>query len=245
MFTTATKNKGGNRNMKSPNTVLRWVAMPMLLGCLGTASAWAQDQPNQTLDQVDAFSAFKVLEMAFDRQDPPTLPDFSEPDLGSPAGIAACKLASSGLYCLATNGSGSQVVRQWALPLAVTNGTPPVDRFSCADSALGLNGGPCTGMTVDVSGAIWVSGKKTGTTNYRLIKLVKPAALPTGCTAGGSIDRLTSRRTKRSDIGKSATSIARVPPLVQNTTIRQGFPARVGTQETNAGRLGDRREIPH
>ena len=103
--TTATKNKGGNRNMNSSNTVLRWVATPLLLGCLGTASAWGQDQPNQTLDQVDAFSATKVLEMAFDRQNPPTLPDFSEPDLGSPAGIAACKLASSGLYCLATNGS--------------------------------------------------------------------------------------------------------------------------------------------
>ena len=157
----------------------------MLLGCLGTASAWGQDQPNQTLDQVDAFNANKVLEMAFDRQNPATLPDFSEPDLGSPAGLAACKLASSGLYCLATNGSGSQVVRQWTLPLAVTNATPPVDRFSCADSALGLNGGTCTGMTVDVSGAIWVSGKKASIpSDYSLVKVVKTSALPNGCTNG-------------------------------------------------------------
>lgn len=171
--------------MKSSDTVNRWMAIPMLLGCLGTASAWGQDQPNQTLDQVDAFDSSKVLEMLFDRQNPATLPDFSEPDLGSPAGLAACKLASSGLYCLATNGSGSQVVRQWTLPLAVTNATPPVDRFSCTDPALGLSGGTCTGMTVDVSGAIWVSGKKASIPgDYSLVKVVKTSALPNGCTNG-------------------------------------------------------------
>ena len=78
------------------------------------------------------------------------------------------------------------MVRQWVLPLSGAGGSP-VNRLSCADPALGLDGGTCTGLTVDMSGAIWVSGKKTGTTNYSLIKLVKPAALPTGCTAGGSI----------------------------------------------------------
>jgi hypothetical protein len=177
--------------MTSSHIAKRLQAALALLGCLGAASAWGQDQPNQTLDQVDAFDSTKVLEMLFDRQNPDgTPPDFSEPDLGSPAGLAACKLASSGLYCLATDGSGSQVVRQWTLPLAVVNATPPVDRFSCADLKLGLSDGTCTGMTVDVSGAIWVSGKNKNTTSdYRLVKLVKnpSAAVPNGCK-GLSID---------------------------------------------------------
>ena len=103
------------------------------------------------------------------------------------SGLAACKLAPSGLYCLATDSTtGQQVVRQWVLPLA----GPPVDRFSCADDALGFPGNTCTGLTADISGAIWVSGK-TGSNpeTYSLIKLVKnpSAALPNGCAAGGSI----------------------------------------------------------
>jgi len=171
--------------MTSSRIENRWQATLALLGCLGAASAWGQDQPNQTLDQVDAFDSANVLEMLFDRQNPASQPDFNTLDLGSPAGLAACKLAPSGLYCLA-NGSPSQVVRQWVLPLSGEGGSP-VNRLSCADATLGLDGGTCTGLTVDMSGAIWVSGKKTGTTNYSLIKLVKPAALPTGCTAGGSI----------------------------------------------------------
>lgn len=165
--------------MNSSIIVRRWVVASVLLGCLGSGSAWGADQPNQTLDQVDAFNATKVLEMAFDRPPPP----FSELALGSSAaGLAACKLAPSGLYCLASS-SGVQVVRQWVLPLAGPGGSP-VDRFSCANPVLGLDQGTCTGLTVDMSGAIWVSGKKTGTSNYSLIKLVKTAALPSGCTNG-------------------------------------------------------------
>ena len=81
--------------MTSSRIENRWQATLALLGCLGAASAWGQDQPNQTLDQVDAFDSTKVLEMAFDRQNPANLPDFSTLDLGSPAGLAACKLVAS------------------------------------------------------------------------------------------------------------------------------------------------------
>jgi hypothetical protein len=176
--------------MTSSRIAYRWQATLALLGCLGAASTWGQNQPNQTLDQVDAFDSAKVLEMLFDRQDPATLPDFSALELGGPAGLAACKLAPSGLYCLATNTTtgqqttGQQIVRQWVLPLSGPGGSP-VNRLSCADLALGLDGETCTGLTVDMSGAIWVSGKKTGTANdYRLVKVVKQAALPNGCTGG-------------------------------------------------------------
>jgi hypothetical protein len=146
--------------MTSSRFASRWQATLALLGCLGAASAWGQDQPNQTLDQVVTFDAARntVLEMAFERQNPASLPDFSTLNLGSPVGLAACKIASSGLYCLA-DGSANQVVRQWVLPLAGPGGSP-VDRLSCADPALDLDGGTCTGLTVDMSGAIWVSGKK-------------------------------------------------------------------------------------
>ena len=162
--------------MKSSIIGRRCAAVSVLLGFLGAGSAWGADEPNQTLDQVDAFSATKVLEMAFDRPPPP----FSELALGSPAGLAACKLAASGLYCLASS-AGVQVVRQWKLPLTLPDGSP-VDRFSCAAAALGLDGGTCTGLTADISGAIWVSGQKG--TSYSLFKLVKAAILPGGCTNG-------------------------------------------------------------
>jgi hypothetical protein len=183
---TATEFRGGESKMTSSRIAHRWQATLALLGCLGAASAWGQNQPNQTLDQVDAFDSANVLEMLFDRQSPASQPDFSTLDLGSPAELAACKLAPSGLYCLA-KGPTSQVVRQWVLPLSGEGGSP-VNRLSCADATLGLDGGTCTGLTVDMSGAIWVSGKKKGSTNdYSLVKVVKQAALPNGCTAGGSI----------------------------------------------------------
>ena len=166
--------------MTSSRIANHWQTALALLGCLGAASAWGQDQPNQTLDQVDAFDSANVLEMLFDRQNPSSQPDFSPLALGSPAGLAACKLAASGLYCLA-NGSAGQVVRQWVLPLSGAGGSP-VNRLSCADGALGLDEDTCTGLTVDMSGAIWVSGKKGS--NYSLVKVVKQAALPNGCTDG-------------------------------------------------------------
>jgi hypothetical protein len=172
--------------MTSSRIANRWQATLALLGFLGAGSAWGQDQPNQTLDQVDAFDSANVLEMLFDRQNPnPAIkPDFAALGLGSAAGLASCKLASSGLYCLAKDSETSpQVVRQWVLPLAGPGGSP-TNRFRCNDLGFELGeSGTCTGLTVDMSGAIWVSGKKGS--NYSLVKLVKPSALPTKSCTGG------------------------------------------------------------
>ncbi len=151
------------------------------LGLLATTSALGQasgSQPSQTLDQVDAFDTQAVLDMAFD--DPNAPADYA--DLGiDGTNLAACKLGAKGLYCLETNGQGQQVVRRWKDP-----GKPLefVDLLRCDDASLGLAGSrPCSGLTFDLSGAVWVSGIKTNAA-YSLVKVVPKASLA-GCPGNG------------------------------------------------------------
>ncbi len=155
-----------------------------LIALLAAANAQGQAQPNQVLDQVDAFNARAVLEMAFDR---PSLPDATKlPITGSE--LAACKLTASGLYCLERNGDGRQVVRQWQEPLNPAF----VDRFQCDDPVLRLQDGTCTGLTVDLSGAIWVAGRKAGSpASFSLVKVVNKALIG-ACPGGGGWAELTS-----------------------------------------------------
>ena len=156
-----------------------------LIALLGAANAQGQAQPNQVLDQVDAFNSGAVLEMAFDR---PSLPDATKlPITGSE--LAACKLTASGLYCLERDDDGRQVVRQWQEPLNPAF----VDRFQCDDTALGLQNGICTGLTVDLSGAIWVAGRKaTSTTSYSLVKVVSKASLIGACSTSSGWTELSA-----------------------------------------------------
>ena len=149
-----------------------------LIALFGAANAQGQAQPNQVLDQVDAFNSNAVLEMAFDR---PSLPDATPlPINGSE--LAACKLTASGLYCLEKrSGDDKQVVRQWQEPLNPAF----VDRFECDDPVLGLKNGSCTGLTVDLSGAIWVAGRKvTSSASYSLVKVVSKASFNGVCPTG-------------------------------------------------------------
>ena len=142
-------------------------------------SAMAQDTPaEQTLDQVDAFSNGVVQEMGFDR---PSLPSASALPL-SGSSLRSCKLTASGLYCLETRDDGKQVVRQWKEPQKPSF----VDRFACDDTSLGFDAGTCTGLTVDLSGALWVSGRKGA--NYSLVKVVPQSDLLPAitCQIGGS-----------------------------------------------------------
>ena len=158
------------------------VLAPIL--ALGAAGAWGQNQPDQTLDQVDAFDAAVVLDMAFtDPSTPePAVPDFT--NLGVNAGgLASCKITPNGLYCLAivtpVSGTPYQVVRFWADPKAKP--LDHADLLRCDDSALGLQVKPgvppqCTGLTVDLAGAIWVTGSQDGK-NYRLLKIDQEPAV--------------------------------------------------------------------
>jgi len=137
---------------------------------LGATSAWSQGQAQttrQTLDRVDAFNSTAVLEMAFD--DVNRTKDFINLGIVG-ANFSTCKLtATDGIFCL-----DGKVVRHWP------NTQDPltfVDRLSCNDPALGLDTkktNTCTGMTVDLAGAIWLAGKKAST--HSLIKVIAKAA---------------------------------------------------------------------
>jgi len=139
--------------------------------------AWAE-APHQTLDRVESFNPTSVIEMQF--HDPDRTQDFI--NLGiTGTSITACKLtALDGLYCL-----DGKIVRHW--PDTSEPGTS-INEFSCGDSALQLaSTNPCTSMTVGLSGAIYLGGRKSNSNN--LIKVIaKPSGgCPTGSTsfAGG------------------------------------------------------------
>ena len=135
--------------------------------------AWAE-APHQTLDRVESFNPTSVIEMQF--HDPDRTQDFI--NLGiTGTSITACKLtALDGLYCL-----DGKIVRHW--PDTSEPGTS-INEFSCGDSALQLaSTNPCTSMTVGLSGAIYLGGRKSNSNN--LIKVIaKPSAgCPTGSTS--------------------------------------------------------------
>jgi hypothetical protein len=146
----------------------------------GTAASGQTVQTIQTLDRVDVYNKAKVLEMEFD--DPGRTFDFTALDItpATAAGFSACQVtATQALYCI-----DGKDVRYWAKPSQVavpnTNGSL---LFSCTDAALGLDGAsanPCTGLTVDLSGAIWLAGKKAA--SYSLFKLV--ARTGSTCSSG-------------------------------------------------------------
>src|SRR6185503_15475597 len=135
------------------------------------AGAQQSEGAHQTLDRVDSFNATSVLEMQF--HDPDRTQDFI--NLGiTGTSITACKLtALDGLFCL-----DGKIIRHW--PNTDEPGTS-INEFSCGDSALQLaSTNPCTSMTVGLSGAIYLAGRKTNSNN--LIKVVaKPSG---GCPSG-------------------------------------------------------------
>jgi hypothetical protein len=140
---------------------------------LVTTVAWAQQAqgPHQTLDRVDTFNPTSVLEMQF--HDPDRTQDFINLGIVGTS-ITACKLTElDGLYCL-----DGKIIRHW--PDTSEPGTS-INEFSCGDSALQLaSTNPCTAMTVGLSGAIYLAGRKTNSNN--LIKVVaKPSG---GCPSG-------------------------------------------------------------
>ena len=142
----------------------------VLFVSLGATSAWSQAQvqiTRQTLDRIDAFNSTAVLEMTFG--DVTRTEDFINLGIVG-TNFSTCKLtATDGIFCL----DGKQV-RHWPNtqdPLTFVN------RLSCNDPALGLDtkkANTCTGLTVDLSGAIWLAGKKAST--HSLIKVVAKAA---------------------------------------------------------------------
>jgi len=151
-----------------------WLLASVLLSAiLGAGSAVGQEGTIQTLDRIDAYSTTGVVEMAFDQPLDATPPDYSPTGITG-SNFRACKLtATDGLYCL-----DGKIVRQWANPAKSSAGTP---LFSCNDVP-GLDSksaDTCTGMTVDLSGNIWLAGKNKGKT-HNLVKVRLADSSPGG-----------------------------------------------------------------
>jgi hypothetical protein len=154
---------------------------------LGLSAAMAD--VSQKLDSVDGVTTHGVLEMLFGKYPlpGPTDPGYETPltaTVGSGLSFVACqRSASRNLYCLlnsytGTNGQMTQPVRRWKESGSVE------DLFSCTDAALHLDGkksNPCTSITVDLAGNIWLGGRDG--TSYSAIKVVE---VPAGasCEAG-------------------------------------------------------------
>lgn len=131
---------------------------------------------SQTLDRVAVFGATRVVEMAF--ADPTRTVDVIDDGI-SGAGFLACKLtATSGLYCL-----DGRILKRWPNPKLPAQFTSVLQ---CDDPVLRLDTkkpNPCTSMTVDQQGAIWLAGRKAN--SHSLLKVLPKIAglCPTGFTA--------------------------------------------------------------
>jgi hypothetical protein len=147
---------------------------------VGLSLAEAQAEVTQTLDSVDAVSNKRVLEMRFGDQPRPlaTDPGYEPVDAASLTGasesfLACQRAANRDLYCLLSSYTGSdgkltQPVRRWS-----DNGSTQ-ELFSCTDPSLGLDrrrANPCTSLTVDLAGNLWLGGRN-GTT-HSVLKVVE------------------------------------------------------------------------
>lgn len=131
----------------------------------------------QTLDTVVVHSVDAVLEMAF--VDPPPVPNFTNTGIVGSAFTACERTAINGIYCLDGN-----VLRNWP-----DREAPSDTVVDCTDPVLGLDAGKpgaCAGMTVESTGAVWISGRKKGN-SYSLFRAVKQNAMPTICSSGAPL----------------------------------------------------------
>jgi len=132
-----------------------------LVGVVVGGQALAQNTTVQTLDRTNVFNKTTVLETEFG--DPARTVDFTVLGITAVTGFSACQItATRGLFCL-----DGTAVRNWPDPDSATGNGALL--FSCTDTTLGFN--PCSAMTVDQAGAVWLAGKKGN--SYNLVKVFK------------------------------------------------------------------------
>jgi hypothetical protein len=152
----------------------RFARSASILGIsLLTTAAWAQQETRQALDTIDSFNPTSVIEMQF--HDPDRTQDFINLGLTG-TNLSGCQLtALDGMFCLDQN----KFIKHW--PEIEEPGTS-VNKFSCANSALGLSATtPCSTFTMNLSGAFLLGGKKSNN-KYSVIKVIaKPSS---GCPSG-------------------------------------------------------------
>lgn len=130
----------------------------LVFALLAGANAWSEDTVVQTLDSVYVHSQTDVLDMAFD--DPLRMSDFTNTGISGTNYLACKRTAIAGLFCL----DGTDVVR-------TPNVANPMSSFvaiDCEDPALDLDtkkGEPCTALTVDATGVVWLGTKTRGKTH--------------------------------------------------------------------------------
>jgi len=165
------------RSMNRWRTVLAALVLGVLASFTSDLSQAQAQITRQTLDQVDAHTSTDVLQMAFD--DPDRVRDFVNLGIVGTR-FSSCELtATDGIFCL-----DGKVIRHW--PNAA-NPQTFVDELSCNDPALKLDTkklDTCTSMAVDLTGAIWIAGKKANT--HSLIKIVAKD-VGTACPGGWSV----------------------------------------------------------
>ncbi len=144
----------------------------------GTAGAHAQGV--QVLDSVDGYATNSVLNMGF--RDPLPRIDFQKLEVGVGSVVACQRAITQGLYCI----DGS-ILRFWPNTKSVVAGViPDIDVLACTDPVLGFDRrkpNPCTSVTVDYNGAIWLAGRKAN--SHSLVKVVEKSKLGTACGPGG------------------------------------------------------------
>lgn len=144
------------------------------------ASAAAHGAAVQILDSVDVFgrdsttASSTVLEMAF--RDPlPRPAPFDQLNVAGTTILACQRAADQGLYCLDGN-----FVRYFPDTKAVPYGNPlpDIELLDCRDPALKLDArrpNPCTSMTVDLDGNLWLAGRKAN--SHSVLKVVRESTL--------------------------------------------------------------------
>lgn len=138
------------------------IAILALMVGAGTASAQTVAS-RQTLDRVYSYGPNATLNMAFGNAYRP--PDFTNLGVTGSNFITCTITATGGLFCL-----DGKFVRNWPNPLKPSTFSTPID---CSDPGLGLEtrkGDPCTAMTVDQKGTIWLGAKKRNA--HSVIKVI-------------------------------------------------------------------------
>jgi hypothetical protein len=138
----------------------------------------------QTLDSVDALTSRQVLEMRFGEatvpvpgyEDPVTV---SAPIVGTAPGVqtrfAACQRAGDRrLSCLLNSYADPATGLTTQPVLRYTEAGSMETLFDCTDPALNLDrrrANPCTSMTADLSGDLWIGGRDSQA--HRVIKVIE------------------------------------------------------------------------
>ena len=193
MLTSKTpESKGPRHRLVSKGAGL---SAPLVAVVLLFSAASGRAEVAQVLDSVDVYGfdthpvpRARLLEMVGFRNPPPPATELLE--IGSATKLVACqRAADQGLYCI-----DGDFVRYWPKtdvlvpPPPATGGViPDVDLINCRDPALGgdqnpKKPSPCTGITVDLNGAIWLAIRKAN--SHSLFKVTERVG---ASCAGGAV----------------------------------------------------------